>query len=178
MSDPTPDQASQETARLVLQMDAAISAFRAGQRSGVRALDAASHSVSGAPDDPVIGGMPGTYTRPVERRVPRRPNRVGLAVLTALADTYGAEMLSNSSLGYVLRLFARHGGVVLAQRVLFGESAADQQLSVMLTATRVALTQVSALFAEEFFAEANAAIARFRPRPPTGFRIQDIGLDE
>ena len=37
-----------------------------------------------------------------------------LAVLTVLADTYGAEMLSNSSLGYVLRLFARHGGVVLA----------------------------------------------------------------
>jgi hypothetical protein len=35
----------------------------------------------------------------------------------------------------VLRLFARHGGVVLAQRVLFGGSAADQQLSVMLTAT-------------------------------------------
>jgi hypothetical protein len=166
MSDPTPDQASQETARLVLQMDAAISAFRAGQSSGVRALDAASHSVSGAPNDPVIGGIPGTYTRPVERRVPRRPNRVELAVLTVLADTYGAEMLSNSSLGYVLRLFARHGGVVLAQRVLFGESAADQQLSVMLTATRVALTQVSALFAEEFFAEANALIAGFRPRPP------------
>src|ERR1700686_2864225 len=49
------------------------------------------------------------------RRVPRRPKRVELAVLTVLADTYGAEMLSNSSLGYVLRLFARHGGVVLAQ---------------------------------------------------------------
>jgi hypothetical protein len=27
-------------------------------------------------------------------------------------------MLSNSSPGYVLRLFARHGGVVIAQRVL------------------------------------------------------------
>jgi hypothetical protein len=169
MSDPTPDQASQETARLVLQMDAAISAFRAGQSSGVRALDAASHAVSGAPNDPVIGGISGTYTRPVERRVPRRPNRVELAVLTVLADTYGTEMLSNSSLGYVLRLFARHGGVVLVQRVLFDESASDQQLSVMLTATRVALTQVSALFAEEFFAEANALIAGFRPRPPDPF---------
>jgi hypothetical protein len=31
----------------------------------------------------------------------------------------------------------RPGGVVLAQRVLFGESAADQQLSVMLSAARV-----------------------------------------
>ena len=91
-----------------------------------------------------------------------------LAVLTVLADTYGAEMLSNSSLGYVLRLFARHGGVVLAQRVLFGESAADQQLSVMLTAARVALTQVSALFEDQFFAEANALITGFRPPPPGG----------
>jgi hypothetical protein len=175
MSEPNPDQASQETARLVLQMDAAISAFRAGRSSGVQALDVANHTVSGAPNDPVIGGMPGTYTRPVERRVPRRPNRVELAVLTVLADTYGAEMLSNSSLGYVLRLFARHGGVVLAQRVLFGESAADQELSVMLTATRVALTQVSALFAEEFFAEANALIAGFRPRPPDVFRSPSSG---
>jgi len=65
-------------------------------------------------------------------------------------------MLSNSSLGYVLHLVARRGGVVLTQRVLFGESTADQQLSVMLTDNRVALTQLSALFAEKFFAEANA----------------------
>jgi hypothetical protein len=179
MSDPTPDQASQETARLVLQMDAAISAFRAGRSSGVQALDAASHAISGAPNDPpadpVTGGMPGTHARRVKRHVPRRPDRAELAVLTVFADTYGAEMLSNASLGYVLRLFARHGGVTLAQRVLFGESASDQQLSVMLTATRVALTQVSALFAEQFFAEANALIAGFRPRPPDIFQSPSSG---
>lgn len=175
MSDPTPDQASQETARLVLQMDAAISAFRAGQLSGVHALDAASHSVSGAPNDLTIGATLGTYARPVERCVPSRPNQVELAVLTVLADTYGAEMLSNSSLSYVLRLFARHGGVVLAQRVLFGESQADQQLSVMLTATHVAFTQVSSIFAGEFFAEANALIAGFRPRPPDVFQSPSSG---
>ena len=175
MSDSTPDQARQETARLVLQMDAAISAYRAGRSSGVQALDAVSHSVSSASNDPVMGGMPGPYTRPVQHRVPRRPNSVELAVLTVLADTYGAEMLSNSSLGYVLRVFARHGGVALAQRVLFGESASDQQLSVMLTATWVALTQVSALFAEEFFAEANALIAGFRPRPPDVFQSPGSG---
>ncbi|MDN7184572.1 hypothetical protein M0D69_42485 [Caballeronia sp. SEWSISQ10-4 2] len=178
MSEPNPDQTSQETARLVLRMDAAISAFRAGQCSGVHALDVASHNSSGAPNDPMIGSMSGTYIRPVERCVTRRPNRVELAVLTVLADTYGAEMLSNSSLGYVLRLFARHGGVVFAQRVLFGESAADQQLSVMLTATRVALTQVSALFTEEFFAEANALIAGFRPRPPDAFKSPSSGRNE
>jgi hypothetical protein len=171
MSEPTPDQASQETARLVLQMDAAISAFRAGQRSGVQGLDSASHSAGSFVTLvlPSNGNMPPSGTRPTERGVPRRPNQVELAVLTALADTYGAEMLTNSSLGYVLRLFAKYGGVVLVQRVLFGESASDQQLSMMLTAARIALTQVSTIFPDVFFADANAVIVGFRPRPPTGF---------
>jgi len=173
MSEPTPDQASQETARLVLRMDAAISAFRAGLRSGVQALDAASPIVTRVtrvtPVSPSIGNMPVGGTRPIERRVPRRPNKVELAILTALADTYGAEMLTNSSLGYVLRLFAKIGGVALVQRLLFGESASDQQLSMMLTAARIALTQVSTIFPEVFFADANAVIAGFRPRPPAGF---------
>jgi hypothetical protein len=175
MSEPTPDQASQETARLVLRMDAAISAFRAGLRSGVQGLDSASHSASHSASSfvtlvlPSNGNMPLSGTRPTERGVPRRPNQVELAVLTALADTYGAEMLTNSSLGYVLRLFAKYGGVVLVQRVLFGESASDQQLSMMLTAARIALTQVSTIFPDVFFADANAVIVGFRPRPPTGF---------
>jgi hypothetical protein len=168
MSEPNPDQASQETARLVLQMDAAISAFRAGQSSGIHALDAASQIVNDASNDNAMDERVRPTPRDVDRHVPRRPDRAELAVLTALADTYGAEMLTNSSLGYVLRLFARHGGVALAQRVLFGESAADQQLSVMLTAARVALTQVSALFEDQFFADANAVIEGYRPRPPGG----------
>ena len=166
MSEPTPDQASQETARLVLRMDAAISAFRAGLRSGVQALDAASPIVTRVLPS---SSMPVSGTRPTERRVPRRPNKVELAILTALADTYGAEMLTNSSLGYVLRLFAKIGGVALVQRLLFGESASDQQLSMMLTAARIALTQVSTIFPDMFFADANAVIAGFRPRPPAGF---------
>ena len=106
--------------------------------------------------------------RDVDRHVPSRPDRAELAVLTALADTYGSEMLTNSSLGHVLRLVARSGGIALAKRVLFGESAADQQLSVMLSAARAAFTQVSSIFAEQFFAEANALIARSRPKPPRG----------
>ena len=92
------------------------------------------------------------------RRSPNKP--------PALPGFAGGHLIS--SLGYVLRLFARHGGVVLAQRMLFGESAADQQLSVMLTAARVALTQVSALFEDQFFADANAVIEGYRPRPPGG----------
>jgi hypothetical protein len=166
MSEPNPDQASQETARLVLQMDAAISAFRAGQSSGVQALDAASQMVNDALNDNTMDERVRQTPRDVDRHVPRRPDRVELAILTAFADMYGSEMMTNSSLGYVLRLIARHGGVVLAQRVLFGDSAADQQLSVMLSAARVALTQVSALFQDQFFADANAVIEGYRPRPP------------
>jgi hypothetical protein len=177
MSRTKPDQASQETARLVLQMDAAISAFRAGQRSGVQALDASSQivthvsatDVSATDVSRLSGSMPASGTLRAERRVPHRPNKVELAILTALADTYGAEMLTNSSLGYVLRVFARGGGVALVQRLLFGESASDQQLSMMLTAARIALTQISTVFPDVFFADANAVIAGFRPRPPAGF---------
>ena len=171
MSEPTPDQASQETARLVLRMDAAISAFRAGLRSGVPALDAANRSANDFVTlvSSSSGKMPASGTRPTERGVPRRPNQVELAILTALADTYGAEMLTNSSLGYVLRLFAKYGGVTLVQRLLFGESASDQQLSMMLTAARIALNQVSTIFPDVFFADANAVIVGFRPRPPAGF---------
>jgi hypothetical protein len=136
--------------------------------SGVQALDAASQIVNDALNDNTMDERVRPTPRDVDRHVPRRPDRVELAILTAFADTYGSEMMTNSSLGYVVRLIARHGGVVLAQRVLFGDSAADQQLSVMLSAARVALTQVSALFQDQFFADANAVIEGYRPRPPGG----------
>jgi len=92
--------------------------------------------------------------------------RVELAILTAVADTYGSEILTNSSLGCALRLVARHGGIALVQRVLWGESAPDAQLAVILGATRAAFAQISLAFAEVFLAEANAVIAGFRPQPP------------
>jgi hypothetical protein len=82
-------------------------------------------------------------------------NETNMPTVPALIDSTilfkGASASSVLGACPLFSLFARQGGVVLAQRVLFGESAADQQLSVMLTATRAALTQVSALFAEEFF---------------------------
>jgi hypothetical protein len=154
-----PDKARQETARIVLQLDNAISAFRAGERTGLRALDSASRLMGDLGSD-VTAGVNG------RRKVPRRPDRVELAILTALVDTYGAEMLTNASLGYALRLVARHGGVAFVQRVLWGESASDAQLSVMLTAARAGFTQISLAFTDVFLAEANAVIAGFMPRPP------------
>lgn len=157
-----PDKAHQETARIVLTLDTAIAAFRAGESTGLRALDSASRLVDDLADEAVSEHAGHADGR---RRMPRRPDRVELAILTALADTYGAEMLTNGSLGYALRLIARHGGVAFVQRVLWGESASDAQLSVMLTAARAALTQISLAFADVFLAEANAVIAGFMPRP-------------
>jgi hypothetical protein len=158
-----PDKASQETARIVLQLDRAIGAFRAGEPTGLRALDSASRLIGDLADDVVAANATRAHGR---RRVPRRPDRVELAILTALADTYGSEIMSNSSLGYALRLVARHGGVAFVQRILWGESASDAQLAVMLTATRAAFTQISLAFPDAFLAEANELIAWFRPRPP------------
>ncbi|CAN7677652.1 hypothetical protein LJR029_003304 [Caballeronia sp. LjRoot29] len=162
--DPLSDKATPlnpETARLVLRLDDALSAFRAGEATGIRALDAASRLIGDLADD-VTARAHG------HRNVPRRPDRVELAILTALADTYGAEITTTSSLGYALRLVARHGGVAFVQRVLWGESASDAQLAVMLGATRAAFTQLSLAFPDVFLAEANDVLAGFRPRPPGG----------
>jgi hypothetical protein len=170
MSDPMPDKARQETARIVLALDTAITAFRAGEPTGLRALDAASRLMGDLADDVVSVHAARAHGR---RRVPRRPDRVELAILTALADTYGAEILTNASLGYALRLVARHGGVAFVQRVLWGESASDAQLAVMLTATRAAFTQITLAFSDAFLADANDVIAGFRPRPPGGSKPKD-----
>jgi hypothetical protein len=163
-SDPPSDKAAPinpETARIVLRLDDAISAFRAGEGTGLRALDSASRLIGDLADD-VTARANG------HRKVPRRPDRVELAILTALADTYGAEILHNASLGYALRLVARHGGVTLVQRVLWGESASDVQLATMLGATRAAFTQITLAFSDDLMADAKNALAGFRPRPPGG----------
>jgi hypothetical protein len=154
-----------ETARIVLRLDDAISAFRAGEGTGLRALDSASRLIGDLADDGVSDHAARAHGR---RNVPRRPDRVELAILTALADTYGSEILTNASLGYALRLVARHGGITLVQRVLWGESASDVQLATMLGATRAAFTQVSLAFPDAFLAEANDVLAGFRPRRPGG----------
>ena len=167
-ADPPSDKAvplNPETARIVLRLDDAISAFRAGEPTGIHALDSASRLIGDLADDAITSNA---TRRGERRRIPRRPDRVELAILTALADTYGSEMLINASLGYALRLVARQGGIALVQRVLWGESASDVQLATMLGATRAAFTQISLAFPDAFLAEANDVLAGFRPRPPGG----------
>jgi hypothetical protein len=165
-ADPPSDKAvplNPETARIVLRLDDAISAFRAGEATGITALDSANRLIGDLADD---GGSQHAARANGRRKVPRRPDRVELTILTALADTYGSELLTNASLGYALRLVARHGGIALVQRVLWGESASDVQLATMLSATRAAFTQISLAFSDAFLAEANDVLAGFRPRPP------------
>jgi hypothetical protein len=71
MSEPVSDQANQEIARLVLLMDA-ISAFRAGQLSGIHALDAASQIVNDASN----GNPIDERVRPTRRRRARAARAV------------------------------------------------------------------------------------------------------
>jgi hypothetical protein len=156
------------TARIVLRLDEAISAFRAGEGTGLRALDSARGLMTPLTDEEVMSEA--------ERRAGleptvRRPDRVELAILTALADTYGNEILTNASLGYALRLVARYGGVALVQRVLWGESASDVQLATMLGATRAAFTQITLAFSDDLMADAKDALDGFRPRPPGGPKL-------
>jgi hypothetical protein len=153
------------TARIVLRLDDVISAFRAGEWTAVHALDSASGLMNPLTDKEV---MSEAERRAGLKRIARRPDRVELAILAALADTYGSEMLTNASLGYALRLVARHGGVALVQRVLWGESASDLQLATMLGATRAAFTQITLAFSDDLMAEANGVLSGFRPRPPGG----------
>jgi hypothetical protein len=153
------------TARIVLRLDDAISAFRAGEGTGLRALDSASRLMGELTEDANTSAATMRGERP---RVQRRPDRVELAILTTLADTYGSEILHNASLGYALRLVARHGGVALVQRVLWGESASDLQLATMLGATRAAFTQITLAFSDDLMADAKDVLAGFRPRPPGG----------
>lgn len=152
-----------ETARIVLRLDDAISAFRAGKGTGLRALDFPSGLRRKPADEEV---MSNAGPQAVRRRIPRRPDRVELAILTALADTYGSEILHNASLGYALRLVARDGGVALVQRVLWGESASDLQLATMLGATRAAFTQLTLAFSRDLMADAYELLSGYRPRPP------------
>jgi len=88
-ADPPSDKAvplNPETARIVLRLDDAISAFRAGEATGIPALDSASRLIGGMADDGVSQNAAHANGR---RKVPRRPDRVDLAILTPLADTYG-----------------------------------------------------------------------------------------
>ena len=61
-----------DTARIVLRLDDAISAFRAGEATGIPALDSASRLMGDLADDAITSDA---ARRSERRRIPRRPGR-------------------------------------------------------------------------------------------------------
>ena len=140
-------------ALLVLELDQAISAYRTGRHCGLPAL--AITRLDGNVQTAVARG----------RRLPSKPDGVELAVLTALADVYGPALFTSVPLGRALRLIADCGGVGLVQCVLWGETASDGRLAILLDGVYERFAQLASVWPEAFLTEANSELARFRGRP-------------
>jgi len=110
-----------------------------------------------------------THALPVAH-LPTRPGRLELAVLTALAQVYGSALVQDSHFLPVLDAIASRGGVALVQRVMFGdawgEQSEDVRLAALLLDARIAFEVLCGTWPEVFMADADAALAGFRPRPP------------
>lgn len=98
--------------------------------------------------------------------LPVRPSRIELAVLTALAQTYGPPLLEQPSFTPVLDCIAECGAVVLVQRALWGERSEDMRLAARLLAARVPFEILCGTWPEVFMAQAQAELQAFRPHPP------------
>ncbi|SAL62409.1 hypothetical protein [Caballeronia humi] len=135
-----------EVARVVLQLDEAVALKR---RAAIARLAAHQDAV------PIL---------------PVRPSRIELAVLTALAQTYGPALLEQPSFAPVLDCIAECGAVVLVQRVLFGEAwgerSEDVRLAARLLAARVPFEILCGTWPEVFLAQAHAELRGFMPRSP------------
>jgi hypothetical protein len=98
--------------------------------------------------------------------LPSRPNRIELAVLTALAQTYGAALLHDSRFTPVIDFTAEWGAVVLVQRVLWGDRSVDVRLAARLLEARIPFEILCGTWPGVFMAQAHAELQAFRPRPP------------
>lgn len=124
--------------------------------------------------------------------LPVKPSRLELAVLIALAETYGTALTKDARFVAVLDCIIERGAVVLVQRVMYGArtesdhladfgvtayAAESARLAELLREARVAFEFLCATWPEMFLAEAHAAFARIGvrvhppdtdPLPPTG----------
>jgi hypothetical protein len=130
-----------EVARVVLALDEAVALKR---RAAISWLTAHGDAV------PIL---------------PVRPSRIELAVLTALAQTYGAALLEQPSFAPVLDCIAQCGAVVLVQQALWGERSDDVRLAARLLAARVPFEILCGTWPEVFMAQAHAELQGFRPQP-------------
>jgi hypothetical protein len=129
---------------VVLQLDDAVTLWR-------RAASAALPELAAVPPLPPL---------------PMRPSQIELAVLTALAQTYGPALAEDARFLPVLDFAAECGAVVLVQRVLWGEQFEDVWLAAQLREARVAFEVLCGTWPEVFLSDAQAALVRLGMRLP------------
>ncbi|MDR5769663.1 hypothetical protein [Caballeronia sp. LZ028] len=175
-SHPWPTEApSVAVARVVLKVDEAITLKRTAAAAG---LTAHHHAVPSLP-----------------RGLPLRPTRMELAVVIALAETYGAALYKETRFLPVLDCIADDGAVALVQRVMYGaraetdfdvtaRTAENTRQAEVLRDARVAFEFLCATWPEVFLAETHAALGRIgvqvRPsdREPTPPASNDRDEDD
>jgi hypothetical protein len=112
-----------------------------------------------------------------------KPSRLELAVVIALAETYGAALTKDARFVPVLDFIADYGAVKLVQRVMYGArpttdfgvtayAAENARLAELLREARVAFEFLCATWPEVFMAQASEALAQLglprlrAPAPP------------
>ncbi|WP_250517739.1 hypothetical protein [Caballeronia sp. INDeC2] len=129
--------------------------------------------------------------------LPIKPSRVELAVVIALAETYGTALSSASRLLPVIDFIADHGAVKLVQRVMYGArptthfdvsayAAENSRLAERVRDARTSFEFLCATWPEVFMAQASEALAGLglptlrAPAPPSakGPRGGTVGDDE
>ncbi|WP_157696190.1 hypothetical protein [Caballeronia temeraria] len=124
-----------EVAQITSRLEDAIALRRRASRSSIGAL------MDGRP--PLQAG----------------PNSVELALLAALAQTYGPTIFRDETFGPVLDYIAERGAVGLVQRVLWEERPADV-VATRLHNARVAFEILCGTWPEIFLAQAIAELKR------------------
>ncbi|SAK88988.1 hypothetical protein AWB75_06113 [Caballeronia catudaia] len=115
--------------------------------------------------------------------LPIKPSRLELAVVIALAETYGAALYLDARFLPVLDFMADYGAVKLVQRVMYGArpttdfevtvyAAENARLAALLRDARTAFEFLCATWPEVFMGQASEALAKLglprlhAPAPP------------
>ena len=106
--------------------------------------------------------------KPNQYRLPVAPSRMDMAILIALAETYGQAIVDDPRFYPVISFVAERGGVALVQQVLFGElmtctpseAACNDALCSLLKEARPAFEFLCGAWPETFMAQANTALRR------------------
>ena len=129
--------------------------------------------------------------------LPVKPSRLELAIIIALAETYGAALSSAPRFLPVIDCITDHGAVTLVQRVMYGAravtdfdltayAAENARLAALLREARTAFEFLCATWPEAFMAQASDALAQLglprlrapAPPPTNGPRRGRVGSDD